>query len=253
MDIAREERLPVFPVGGGSNLLVSDQAINRMAVSLKGSFASFSAENGKILCGAGCNLQKFILGAIDMGFFGLEFMAGIPGTVGGALKENAGAGTGRPWISDFVERLEVCDAGGSIKKIDKRAAGFGYRTSDLGGLIILGAEFNLKQDAGACRDRLKEYKDFLAQKKAKQELSKPSAGCIFKNPKDNMSAGALIDACGLKGKKIGGAMVSAKHANFIVNVKKAAFRDVMDLIELIREKVYQKYNVSLETEVKILK
>ena len=200
-------------------------------ISLKRAFDFLKINGNKILCGAGCNLQKFILETFDRGYAGLEFMAGIPGTVGGAIKMNAGAGLEGPWISKFIERLKVMDEKGNIKLLEKSDLEFGYRRSNLRHFIILEAEFNLEgpKDKDAL---LNEYKKFLAEKRNKQELTMPSAGCVFKNPgMSGLNAARLIDECGLKGKTMGGAMVSAKHANFIVNLGKATFKDVITLID----------------------
>lgn len=240
LEISKTENLPIFLIGEGSNLLISDKALNIMAISLKDS------------CGAGRGLQKFILEMIESGYTGLEFMAGIPGTIGGAIRMNAGAGLNGPWISDFIDRVKVADFNGDIRYIEKKDLRFGYRQSNLEDFIILEAGFNLKttKDKDAS---LKEYKKFLTEKKNKQELSMPSAGCVFKNSKDSkLTAAEMIDKCGLKSKKVGDAKVSNKHANFIVNLGKATFRDVMKLIDLVKEEVLKKYNIVLEKEIEIL-
>ena len=252
LEISKGQGMPVFLIGGGSNLLVSEEGLNIMAVSLRRAFNFFKITKGKILCGAGCDLQKFILETLKCGYAGLSFMAGIPGTVGGAIKMNAGAGLEGPWISKFIERLKVMDEKGNIKLLEKSDLEFGYRRSNLRHFIILEAEFNLEgpKDKDAL---LNEYKKFLAEKRNKQELTMPSAGCVFKNPgMSGLNAARLIDECGLKGKTMGGAMVSAKHANFIVNLGKATFKDVINLIDLIKEEVLKKFDVELETEIEIL-
>lgn len=256
LEISKTESLPIFLVGEGSNILVSDEGLDVIAVSLKGSFDLLKILGEKIICGAGYRLQKFILSTIGAGYSGLEFMAGIPGTVGGAVRMNAGGPSSGPWISNFLNRLEVLDSKGAVKYIEKKDFRFGYRESNLDGFIILQAEFNLRSSPD--KDFLiKEYKRFLDEKKNKQDLSTPSAGCVFKNPKrpsaENLTAARLIEECGLKGKRIGDAMISAKHANFIVNLKRAAFNDVISLIDLVKEAVFKKYNINLETEIEILR
>ncbi|NQU74119.1 MAG: UDP-N-acetylmuramate dehydrogenase [Candidatus Omnitrophica bacterium] len=252
LEFAQAEGKPIFLIGEGSNLLIADRDLDIMAISLKGTFNFCKIDGGKILCGAGYGLQKFILKTLGHGYSGLEFMAGIPGTVGGAIRMNAGAGLKGPWILNFVKRLKVITYEGKIRYREKDNLNFGYRKSNLSDLVILETEFSLK----ASRDKaalLSEYKRFLADKKKTQELLTPSAGCVFKNPGcPNLNSARLIEGCGLKGRKIGGAMVSDKHANFIVNSGKATFEDVMTLIDLIKEKVLKKHGVTLETEVEIL-
>lgn len=241
LEAAKSDKLPVIIIGEGSNLLVSDKGLRAAAIHLGDSFQ------------AGIGLQKFIMKTIQEGCCGLEFMAGIPGTMGGAIKMNAGAGLKGPWISDFIERARVCDYSGRDKWLEKKDLGFGYRDSGLRELVILEAEFNLKKlkDKEAVK---KEYQKFLTEKKNRQELSRPSAGCVFKNPKGSaLTAAQLIEGCGLKSKRIGGAMVSDKHANFIVNTGNASFNDVIELIELIKDNVFNEYGIKLEPEIEIWK
>lgn len=252
LEISRVERLPLFVIGEGSNFLISDKGLDMIAISLKDSFGLFKIGE-RLSVQAGYGLQRFILNTIDAGYSGLEFMAGIPGTIGGAIRMNAGAGLNGPWISDFIDKIKVSDYTGRVRDIGKKDLKFGYRYSGLGDFIILEAEFVLEESKQ--RETSKQrYKKFLTEKKKKQELSIASAGCIFKNPKGSKSSAAqLIEGCGLKQKRVGGALVSEKHANFIVNLGKATFKDVMKLIELIRSEVLKRYNIALETEVEILK
>lgn len=251
-EISKNEGLRILLIGQGSNLLISDRPLNRIAVSLGGAFTLFRITPNRVSCGAGCGLQKFILETLEGGYAGLEFMAGIPGSVGGAIRMNAGSGLNGPWISEFIECLKVIDFGGRIEYLSKRDLRFGYRRSNLNNCVIIEAEFNLKK----IKDKiglLNEYKKFLDEKKKRQEISLPSAGCVFRNPMDSkLSAGQLIEGCGLKGKRVGDAMVSMKHANFIVNLGKATFKDVMNLIDLIKDTVFKKYRVLLDTEIEIL-
>jgi UDP-N-acetylmuramate dehydrogenase len=241
LEAAKSAKLPVMIIGEGSNLLVSDKGLKAMAIHL-----------GDAL-GAGMGLQGFIIKMIEKGFLGLEFMAGIPGTVGGAIKMNAGAGLKGPWISDFISRLRVCDYSGRARWVEKKDMKSGYRDSGLKDVIILEAEFNLKKEKHKKEDARKEYQRFLDEKKNRQDLSRPSAGCIFKNPKEHGSTAAqLIEGCGLKSQRIGGAVISEKHANFIVNSGNATFNDVIELIGLIKDTVFNRYGVKLETEIEII-
>jgi len=252
LEISKTEGVPVFLIGSGSNILATDEGLDMMAISLKGLFGCCKAKEESVSAGAGCGLQGFILDTIKSGYSGLEFMAGIPGTVGGAIKMNAGSGARGPWISDFMKQVTVCDSYGDIRHIGKSDLRFEYRSSGLKELIILEAEFNLDKSEDAATVGA-GYKKFLEEKKNKQELSVPSAGCVFKNPGGfTLSAAQMIEACGLKGKRLGDAVISGKHANFIVNSGKATFSDISGLIELIRREVLKKYNINLETEIEIL-
>jgi len=249
---ARRDAMPILVIGGGSNLLVSDQRLPLIAVSLKGAFGNCEADEEAVVVGAGCPLQKFILRAIGEGYAGLEFMAGIPGTVGGAIWMNAGAGLQGPWISDFLKGVEVLDANATLRYREAKEIGFGYRRSGLSGCVIVQAEFRLKRAAAAGRTDI--YKKFLDEKRRTQDLTSHSAGCIFKNPPDSgLSAAQLIDGCGLKGARVGDAMVSRIHANFIVNVKNATFVDATNLIEMVRDTVARERGIRLETEVEIIR
>lgn len=254
LEIARAEGVAVVVIGSGSNLLVSDNgALNMIGVCLKGLFDSFEIGDKRTAAGAGCSLQRFILSALKSGYSGLEFMAGIPGTVGGAIKMNAGSGAKGPWIGDFIETLKVLRPDGRIKMLKRKELKFGYRQSGLGDSIILEAEFNLRR-AQDIQGLLNEYERFLAEKRSKQELSRPSAGCVFKNPKDpGLSAGRLIEGCALKARRVGEAQISERHANFIINLGAATFKDVTGLIGLIQSEVFKKYNIRLDTEIEILK
>ncbi|MDP1853360.1 MAG: UDP-N-acetylmuramate dehydrogenase [Candidatus Omnitrophota bacterium] len=262
--VAKKKNIPLFIIGAGSNILGLDAGIKGIVISLnRGYFKKIEAKKNKILCGAGARLT-FLLGrARSFNLGGLEFLSGIPGTFGGALAMNAGIATvikneklkiknGKTKtksIGDLVEDITVMDYNGNIKLINKKNLDFGYRTSNLSGYVILNATLKLKKRN---REKIKEDIDkYLSRRRMTQDLSCSSAGCIFKNPSLNESAGRLIDLCGLKGKSIGGAFVSLKHANFIFNNGNAKAGDVLRLMSLIRRKVKNKFNVELEPEIKI--
>jgi len=198
--------------------------------------------------GSGVLLSRVVLFAQDYGLSGAEFLAGIPGTVGGALAMNAGIAQDNRSIAELVESVTVMDYRGNRKILNKKDIRFGYRTSSLSKYIILSALIKLnRKNKEQINDKIKAY---LKYRKLTQDLSKPSAGCIFRNPTGN-SAGRLIDLCGLKGKRIGGAGVSLKHANFILNLENAAARDVLQLTDLIKKEVRKKFNIDLKPEIKI--
>jgi UDP-N-acetylmuramate dehydrogenase len=178
---------------------------------------------------------------------GLEFLAGIPGTVGGALAMNAGA-WGRS-IGELVEKATVMDYNGDIEVLTKKQMKFSYRNSSLQKYIILNIYLKLKKkNKRIINEKITGY---LAQRRNSQDNSLPNAGCIFKNPSERISAGRLIDLCGLKGRNIGDAFISLRHANFVLNKGNARARDVLKLMELAKREVRKKYRINLEPEIKI--
>jgi len=253
LEFSKSQGMGIFVIGGGTNILVSDEGLKSIALSLKKAFGYIKITDEKIVCGSGTNLQSFVLHTIENGYCGLEFMAGIPGSIGGAVVKNAGSGLEGPWISDFIHRVRVLDPDGAIRSIAKEDINFSYRSSGLEDSIVLEVEFILKK-AEAKSDAIREYQDYLNEKKSKQDLSSLSAGCVFKNPEGSeMSAASLIEKCDLKGKRVGDAVISEKHANFILNLGKASFADVVKLIELAKKTVKDKYKVELETELEIIR
>jgi len=236
-----------YVLGEGTNVLFSDEGYRGIIVRLTGNFSKTYVLGNQISSGGGALLSNVLKTAIKNGLSGLEYLAGIPGTVGGAVYGNAG---GRDkWISTSVNSIEIYQ---NFKKklIYKEKIQFSYRESKLENCIITRVNFSLKKTIK--NDSLKKvYKN--VQKRLKiQPLSMPNAGSIFRNP-EGFSAGKLIENAGLKGKCIGYAQVSKLHGNFIVNRGGAFARDVLCLIDLIREKVKEKFNIDLETEIKIIK
>jgi UDP-N-acetylmuramate dehydrogenase len=245
--LAKKHKIPVFILGAGSNLLVSDRGVKGIIVKLDSPFfkkISFSGDHVK--AGAGLTLTRLVLESKKRSLSGLEFLIGIPGTVGGALTMNAGAWGGS--IADCVEELRVMDYNGNIKYLRKKDIKFAYRSLNLGKYIILDALFKL---ARAKRRKIDSaIKKNLAQRRKTQDNTSPNAGCVFKNPPGN-SAGRLIDLCGLKGKRAGGAEISERHANFILNKKNASSSDVLNLMGLAKKAVKNKFKVTLKPEIKI--
>jgi len=247
LDTCREQRLETFPLGMGSNLLVRDAGVRGAVIYLGGlEPGRMTREGRKVVASAGVKLPKLLRFACDQGLAGLEALIGIPGTVGGAVVMNAGGRYGT--IGEFVTCVHALDRSGAAVRIGGAEAGFGNRTSNLGPYLVTAVELELPP--GEPPVLAARAQAILAEKKKSQPLSAKSAGCVFKNP-PGQSAGRLIDEAGLKGHAVGGAMVSHKHANFIVNRGDARAADVLELIELIRERVRSRFQISLELEVKV--
>jgi UDP-N-acetylmuramate dehydrogenase len=245
--LARNNKLPVYILGAGSNILAADKGVNGLVIKLDGPlFTGLKFYGDLARVGSGLMLAKVIQEARRRSLSGVESLAGIPGTVGGALVMNAGA-WGR-CIGDSVKEVRVMDHNGKIRVIRKDGAGFIYRDSKLGKYIVLEAVLKLaKSDKGKISGSIKKI---LAQRRQSQDNTLPNAGCVFKNPVKD-SAGRLIDACGLKGRRIGKAVISQKHANFILNSGNARSADVLKLLELARRTVKKRFKVTLEPEIKL--
>ena len=242
-----DEGIQIRLLGGGSNVLVRDEGVPGMVVSLpEQAFGAIATNGRKITAGAGAKLGHLISVAVREGLAGLEPLVGIPGSVGGALHGNAGSRGGD--IGQWTCQATVMTRSGEILQRERDDLTFAYRESSLDELVILQAEFDLeKEDPEELTKRMQKY---WIVKKANQPLGHQSAGCIFKNPR-GMSAGMLIDQAGLKGSRIGGAEVSDAHANFIVADSSATSHDVLRLIDLVRSRVAERLGVELETEIEI--
>jgi UDP-N-acetylmuramate dehydrogenase len=247
LNLVKKHKVPVFVIGAGSNILISDRGVNGLVTRLNSPFfKKVSLKNNCLEAGSGTELSRLLLFAYQHGLSGLEFLAGIPGTLGGALAMNAGIPEEN--IADAVEKVTVMDYNGRIKILNKKNIKFSYRQSSLAKYIILSTQIKLrKKKKKEIREKIKQYLDF---RKPRQDYSFPSAGCVFKNA-GSYSAGRLIDLCGLKGRRIGNAQISLKHANFILNLGGARASDVSQLMHLIRKKVKDKFNIILEPEIKI--
>lgn len=240
-------KIPFLVLGSGSNILAGDKGFNGAVIHLRSPYFKKMNYSGRFLeAKGGVLLSEIIVFSEKQGLSGAEFLAGIPGTLGGALVMNAGS-QGKS-IGDLIENITVMDHRGNIKIIPKNKIKFGYRNSDLSKYIILSARLKLlKANKQEVKKRIVRYLDY---RRITQDLRYPSAGCIFKNP-PGYSAGEIIDLCGLKGRRIGGASISQKHANFILNLKNASSRDVLLLIALIKKQVKNKFKIDLEPEIKI--
>ncbi len=245
----RRRKIPYFIIGAGSNLLVSDQGFKGVVINLSSPlFSSVAIEGNYVSAGAGVMLPRLINRLKTQGLSGLEFLAGIPATLGGSVIMNAGGKQKN--IAGLVEAVMVMDKRGRIKRLNKSSLRFGYRWSSLNRYIIIEVFLRLVRKSP---DKIKQdISRLMAKKRATQPLSAKSAGCIFKNPRPDLTAGQLIQACGLKGRAIGGAEVSRKHANYIINRDNARARDIMRLMRLIQKQAHQQFRVRLRPEIKII-
>jgi UDP-N-acetylmuramate dehydrogenase len=244
---SRDEGLHVRLLGGGSNVLVRDEGVGGMVVSLTGpAFQRVAIESNKVSVGCGANLANLITATVGAGLAGLEPLVGIPGTVGGALHGNAGTQAGD--VGQWTSQATVMSRAGELISRQRNDLVFAYRQSSLDELVIVDAEFELEEeDPAEVTKRMQKQWIF---KKANLPMAHENTGCIFRNPR-GMSAGMLIDQAGLKGEMVGGAEVSQRHANFIVTHPKATTRDVLKLIDVVRSRVAERMGVELETEIEI--
>jgi UDP-N-acetylmuramate dehydrogenase len=244
---SRDDGLHVHLLGGGSNVLVRDEGVSGMIISLSHpNFANIGITGERATVGGGAMLANAITVTVGAGLAGLEPLVGIPGTVGGALHGNAGTHGGD--IGQWACRATVMTRNAEIIQRERGDLVFAYRQSSLDELVILSAEFELeKEDPLVVTKRMQ--KQWIV-KKANLPMAHENTGCIFKNPR-GMSAGMLIDQCGLKGEQVGGAEVSQRHANFFVTRSGATTKDVLQLIDVVRNRVAERMGVELETEIEI--
>lgn len=242
-----EQGLPVRLLGSGANLLVDDDGVDGVVVRLDApDFRGVRIEGTTVRAGAGFSLPRLVRRTVDHGLGGLEGLAGIPGSVGGAVWMNAGGRFGQ--IGDVVTRVGVVDAAGRCHVLSRDDVGFAYRTTRLKGFIICWVELALSRgEPQRLRQRMREI---MAYKASTQPLAAHSAGCIFRNP-PGASAGALIEQAGLKGCRRGGACVSPAHANFLVADARARAADVIALLRHVQRCVFERLGVWLEPEVVI--
>jgi UDP-N-acetylenolpyruvoylglucosamine reductase len=249
VQICGERNVPMMILGRGSNLLIRDGGIRGVVVCLAhASFCGIEVFGRQLRGGAGAKLKAVSARAREAGLSGLEFLEGIPGSVGGALRMNAGAMGSATF--GVVTHVRFMDDLGEIHERSAAAMNAGYRDCPLlKTCIALGATF---QGEPAAREIIAARTRECNERRWQSQPKEPSAGCIFKNPSPALSAGRLIDEAGLKGARIGGASVSGVHANFIINDGTASARDVLELIELIRSRVKAARGIDLQTEVEIV-
>lgn len=248
VEACRENNIPFYVVGNGSNLLVKDGGIRGVVIKL-GEVKNIYVREDKVEAECGAMLKDVSNAALNNSLTGFEFACGIPGTVGGAVFMNAGAYNGE--ISHVIESAEVIDTEGNIINISKDELELGYRTSVVmkKGYVVLSATFKLNNGD---ETTIKESVDDLTFKReSKQPLEYPSAGSTFKRP-EGYFAGKLIQDAGLKGYTLGGAAVSEKHSGFVINKSNATAKDILDLISHIQAEVKSQFGVDLHTEVRII-
>jgi len=249
LNYAKEKLLSVHFIGSGSNLLVSDDGIRGLVISPKKSFKEIKFNNNLVFAESGVMLGSLVRKSTKRNLTGLETLIGVPGTIGGALVMNAGAFGSE--ISNYLTSVSIIRTDGRLIKRRANQIDFSYRNSTFEkDEFILSATFELSE---ASKDNINEKKETASQgRKTSQPLKYRSAGSVFKNPNGNFAAGYLIEQVGLKGYKIGNAQISDHHANFFVNHGNARADDIMSLIKISKEKVFQKFNINLELEVKPL-
>lgn len=249
LHICQEEKTPYFILGNGSNLLVSDQGFDGVVLQVYKNMNQMAVEGEHLRVQAGALLSATARKALEAGLTGMEFAAGIPGTMGGAAVMNAGAYGGE--MKDILESVTVLTPEGEQKELKNEELQLGYRTSVVKekGYIVLEAVLSLKKgDPEAIKSRMDELKE---QRVTKQPLEYPSAGSTFKRP-EGYFAGKLVMDSGLRGYQVGGARISEKHCGFVINAGDATAKDVRTLMDNVRDIVYEKYGVTLEPEVKFL-
>jgi UDP-N-acetylmuramate dehydrogenase len=268
VNVADELSIPIFILARGSNVLISDKGFLGLVIHNKSK--NISVRNNEIEVDAGINLSKLANSARDLGLSGVEFAAGIPGSVGGAIRGNAGAWGSE--IKDILAKAMIITKNGNIEEKTNEGCKFGYRESIFkeSSDIILSASFKLKKST--IEEVQEKTNEIVQKKKSKQEFESPSAGCVFKNVKIDftdeelseksidssavnngfISSGYLIDQLGLKGFTVGDAVVSKVHANFIINLGSATAEQVVMLIGIIKQKVRDKYGIQLQEEIQLV-
>ena len=251
LQYAKNNEIPITIIGNGTNLLVKDGGIRGIVIQLNFKNIEITNINNKtiIKAGAGVTLARLATMAKESNATGLEFAIGIPGTLGGAIKMNAGAYGSE--MQNVIKSTKYIDLDGNIKIIKNEEHQFEYRNSvfsRINGIIL---ESVIELPKGNAEEISAQMKENMKSRIEKQPVDKPSAGSTFKRGNGYITA-QLIDECGLKGYKIGGAEVSTKHAGFVVNTGNATSKDILSLIEYIQEKVYEKFNIKIEPEVQII-
>ena len=249
--ICRENNLKFFVIGNGSNLLVPDDGYNGVIIKIKSEFSNIQVEGECLIAHSGAKLSEVYTVAYENSLTGFEFASGIPGTIGGAIFMNAGAYGGE--MKDIVESVEVLDLDNyEVKELKNEELDFSYRKSIIQRKNYIVLTIKLKLNKGNKEEIKAVYEDLRERRNSKQPLNFGSAGSTFKRPEGHF-ASKLIEDAGLKGYHINDAWVSEKHSGFIVNKGNASYKEVMELIEYVQKVVFEKFEVKLETEVRILK
>lgn len=242
-----KNNIPIYVMGFGSNLLISDEGLRAAVIKLEAEqFSQIEFDGEEVTAWAGAELSKLVLTCVQKGLSGIEALTGIPGSVGGAVKMNAGGNFGD--FGSVVESVTLMDLEGNIFEKSKPELEFDYRRTNITAKFILSARLKLNESDP--EQIMRTVKEIWIYKKNNQPLNTKNSGCIFRNPQGG-SAGALIDRAGLKGLRIGGAAVSEKHANFIIAEEGCRSSDVMKLIKDIQRKIKEQFDTELELEVEI--
>jgi UDP-N-acetylmuramate dehydrogenase len=248
LDFCQRDGIFRFIIGNGTNILVGDEGIRGVVIDLSETFHQINSRGTMVTAGGGVSLKKLLEYCTQRGLSGFERITGIPGQIGGCLCLNAGA-FGRE-ISDCLHSVRLLDCFGTLEKREKKEIHWGYRFSDIPEhAVIVEAQFIFTE--GNPKQMEREQDSYLRERKTKQPLSLPSAGSVFKRPPGDY-AGRLIEEAGCKGLRIGDAMVSRKHANFIVNCHLASARDVIRLIEEVQQRVFNQFKVELNPEIYLI-
>lgn len=242
--------MPVLLIGAGSNLLISDDGFPGAVIRLAGNFENYQAdtEGNSIISGASASLSRIVREGCRIGMKGIERLAGIPGSVGGALFMNAG--TYGEYIDGLVETVDILTGSNKSSTITSDDCGFAYRTSRFQETAEIILRCKLSGESGNPGEISAEVEKRLEHRRRTQPVDIPSCGCVFRNPRGEKSAGKLIDEAGLKGTRIGDAVISDKHANFIINEGNASANDILSLMALARNMVFERTGVALEPEVR---
>lgn len=246
---AEEDALPYFIIGDGTNLLVSDEGFRGYVIKLGEDFETLEFDGDRVSVGAALKLSSLIRQSVSNSLSGLERLSGIPGTVGGAARTNAGAYGAQ--FADLVESVTGIDRRGESISIPRSEIEFGYRQAVYPREMVI-TRIELKLTQGSAPGSSKLVDECLRKRKSSQPWGEATAGCVFKNPSPEMPAGKLIEECGMKGRTVGDAVISPKHANFIVNRGKATSAQVAELIELVIGEVRAKTGIELRLEVEVV-
>jgi len=245
--VLQEQPRPVFFLGAGSNLLVSDRGVRGLVIHLQGDFRQIRFDGERVWAGAAAWMPTLSKQCAERGLSGAEALIGVPGTLGGGLVMNAGTRDGV--LGDVVESIDVLEPAGRERALERPEIHFSYRRSNLEGRWLLGARLRLKPaEPSSIMSRIDEL---LKARARTQPLATSNCGSVFKNPPERAAA-QFIEEAGLKGLAVGGARVSERHANFIINEKNARADDVRELMSEIQKRVFEKFGLRLEPEVKLV-
>ena len=248
VDFCEREGIPRFVIGNGTNLLVSDEGFRGIVIDLSETFTHVSCKGSVVTVGAGVFLRNLLKYCTERGLSGLESLVGIPGQVGGSIFLNAGSYGVE--ICDRLRSVHLMDRLGTLEKRQQEEITVGYRYTDLpSDGIVVEAQFLLSEGNPKKMESVQE--GYLKERREKQPLSLPSAGSVFKRPAGDY-AGRLVEEAGCKGLRIGDAMVSKKHANFIVNCHFASAQNVLRLVDEVKERVLERFDIDLELEIHLL-